>query len=195
MTEGMTEPTVRADVLAAIRERRSIAKVRPDCPPRALIERLVEAATWAPNHHLTEPWRFHVLAGEARAAMGAYIAAALQRDGATTGAVEAARTKLLRAPVVVVVAQVARPNNAERDLEDYAACCCAVQNLMLAAHAAGLASKWSTGAMAAYPAAKAFLGLAPDDRIVGYIYLGYPDMPPPDGQRRPAASLTTWHGW
>jgi nitroreductase len=186
----------RDTVLDAIRNRRSVGKVRQDAVPQELIETVIDAATWAPNHRLTQPWRFFVLTGAARAAMGDAIAARLEADGGVTaGALEAARSKLLRAPVVVVVAQVERPADAEKDLEDYAACACAVQNLMLAAHEAGLASKWSTGAMAGYPGAKAFLGLAPTDRIVAYVYLGYADTPPVGTSRRPAAEVTHWLGW
>jgi nitroreductase len=186
----------RGAVLDAIRNRRSVGMVRQDPVPRELITTLLDAAVWAPNHRLTEPWRFFVLTGDARTAMGEAIAARLEADGgATAGALDAARTKLLRAPVVVVVAQVDRPDNEEKDLEDYAACACAVQNLMLAAHDAGLVSKWSTGAMAAYPGAKVFLGLAPTDRIVAYIYLGYADKPVATTNRRPAEELTRWLGW
>jgi nitroreductase len=112
----------RGAVLDAIRNRRSVGMVRQDPVPRELITTLLDAAVWAPNHRLTEPWRFFVLTGEARAAMGEAIAARLEADGgATAGALDAARTKLLRAPVVVVVAQVDRPDNEEKDLEDYAA--------------------------------------------------------------------------
>lgn len=64
-------------VLEAIRARRSAGRVRAECPPKALIEQLLEAATWAPNHRLTEPWRFFVLAGEAREELGEAIARSL----------------------------------------------------------------------------------------------------------------------
>src|SRR4051812_17352003 len=67
------------DVLEAIRTRRSIGKVGPERPPRELIERLLEAATAAPNHHLTEPWRLIVLAGPARDELGEVTARSLAR--------------------------------------------------------------------------------------------------------------------
>src|SRR5436305_566295 len=64
-------------MLTAIHERRSVGAVRPDAPPRELIERVVEAGRWAPNHHLSQPWRFFVLSGSARNALGDAMAAAM----------------------------------------------------------------------------------------------------------------------
>jgi nitroreductase len=187
------------DVFAAIRHRRSAARFAPDRPPRALIEHILDAARWAPNHHLTEPWRFIVLAGDARRELADAMATELLEAAAPGTRVEAEvtglRAKLLRAPVIVVVAQSGRPDDPVRDLEDFAACACATQNLLLAAHASGLAAKWSTGAAAASPAAKRFLGLDPADRLVAYVYLGYPAEEARDSRRRPAADVTRWLGW
>ena len=80
----------------------------------------------------------------------------------------------MRAPVVVVLSQSGSPDDAVRDREDYAACACALQNLLLAAHAEGLAAHTSTGVMVEYTGAKQYLGLEPHDRIVAYVYLGLP---------------------
>jgi nitroreductase len=192
---GTMPPTA---ILDTIRGRRSASRFSPEPPPRAVVEQLIEAACWAPNHHLTEPWRFTVLAGGARAALGEVIAAELEQDAANPkAAAEAAgvRTKVMRSPVIIAVGQVRASSDPEQDLEDYAACSCATQNLLLAAHAAGLAAKWSTGKMAASTAAKRFLDLDPADRIVGYVYLGYPAEPPSPSRRRAAAELSRWLGW
>ena len=150
---------------------------------------------WAPNHRLTEPWRFTVVAGAAREAMAAAIeAGAAAGPAEAPGVARTVRQKLLRAPAVVVVSQVvAEEAEAIADLEDYAACCCAPQHLLLAAHAAGLASKWSTGALAAAAAAKAHLGLAARDRIVGYVYLGYAAGDAAGAAERAAPSID-WRG-
>ena len=66
------------DVYTAIHGRRSVSTLAEDVPPRTVIERLINAAVWAPNHHLTEPWRFHVLRGSARSKMGAVVADRLE---------------------------------------------------------------------------------------------------------------------
>ena len=158
----------------ALRARRSAKSFADRVPSRDLIARLIEAATWAPNHRLTEPWRFVVLAGEERARFGEHLATAMAAAGATEKAVESTRAKPSRSPILVVVAQRGPAASAEVDREDYAAVACATQNLLLAATAEGLASKWSTGEMAEMHAAREFLGLGEHDRIVAYVYLGYP---------------------
>ncbi len=94
------------DVFEAIFSRQSIAKLRPDPVPRKLIERLLEAAVQAPNHYLVRPWRFFVLSGEARLRLGDVLAESLLRrvPQAPPAALEKERGRLLRAPVVIVVA-------------------------------------------------------------------------------------------
>ena len=178
------------DVDEAIRERRTVGAFTDRPVERGLIEELIEAAVWAPNHKHTEPWRFHVVAGNARDDLADSVLAELAAAGASPA--KDPRAKLKRAPLFIAVTQTAKPDDPVRDLEDYAACCCAVQNLLLAAHARGLAAKWSTGALVESNAAKRWLGINDHDRIVGYIYLGYPPTnlrtPPPS--RRPAQ--ITW---
>ena len=169
------------DVVEAIRERRTIGAFRDDPVPRGLVEELIDSAVWAPNHKHTEPWRFHVVQGDARDALADAVWAELEAAGASPA--KDPRSKLKRAPLFVAVTQTASPDDPVRDLEDYAACCCATQNLLLAAHARGLAAKWSTGALALSSAAKRWFGIAEQDRIVGYIYLGYA----PKGVRIPPA--------
>lgn len=166
------------ELIEGLATRRSASAFASGCPPRAQIARLIEAATWAPNHHLTQPWRFEVIAGDERARFGDALAAWIESDAGpsdrTPRLAQSTRTKLLRSPVIVTVIQRSLGDDDEREREDYAACCCATQNLLLAAHADGLAAKWSTGAMATWPAARDYFGLEPADRIVAYIYVGYP---------------------
>ncbi|MDA0351364.1 MAG: nitroreductase [Chloroflexi bacterium] len=183
------------ELLDALAMRRTASGFAEAAPPRELVERIIEAATWAPNHRKTEPWRFHVLAGAAREELGDRVAAAMRNDeGAGDAQVDSARKKLVRSPVIVVVTQPGSPADPVRDLEDYAAACCATQNLLLAAHGEGLASKWSTGAMAMMPAVFEYLGIERDDRVVGFVYLGYPaDGAEPRPPARQPASVN-WRG-
>ncbi len=170
------------DVDTAIRERRTIGVFSDRAVPPEELTELIEAARWAPNHKHTEPWRFHVVAGAARAQLA---------DAVVDGGGEFAkdpRGKLMRSPQFIAVTQQAVLDDAVRDQEDYAAVCCAVQNMMLAATARGLATKWSTGALAENPAAKRWLGIGEQDRIVAFLYVGYaPDeMREMPAERRPA---------
>jgi nitroreductase len=185
-------------VLAAIHGRRSVGRVSPEPLERAVVEELLEAAVAAPNHQLTAPWRFVVLAGGARDEVGAAHARAVARlrpdaDGESL-AREAGR--LRRAPVVIAAA-VAPGEDPVQAREDRDAVAAAVENLLLAAHARGLAAMWRTGAMAHEPEVREALGLSGREAIVGFVYLGRP-LAPAGGRgpaRRPAADFTTWRGW
>jgi nitroreductase len=186
-----------AAVLTALHERRSSGRVQQTPLPQATIEQLLDAATWAPNHRLTEPWRFVVLTGDARQKLGAVMAA---RQRGTNGAApteeQLARTraKPLRAPVIIAVAAEPAQRSNVIEVEEVAAVAAATQNLLLAAHALGLGAIWRTGDAAYDPAVKAFLGFAPETHLLGFVYIGYPDTTPatPRAARTPATTLTRW---
>lgn len=164
-----------------IRSRRSVKEFLPQPVPRELIERLLEAAVWAPNHRLTEPWRFYVLTGAALGRLGEIARQVMITLGPKDGgdpAIQARKAAEAGAtwanlPCVVFITRRADANP-EVDQENYGAACCAVQNLMLAAHAAGLATSWSSGAVAAAPALHDFVGADADERMVGLIRIGFP---------------------
>lgn len=189
------------DVLEAIRTRRTAGKIRAEVPPRELIEELLEAATWAPNHRLNEPWRFFVLAGDARVRFGELMAEDACRERPDADEEKRADIrqsqlkKATRSPVIVAVT-CDPPSGPKIDpVEDVCAVACGVQNMLLAAHARGLATKWSSGQACHAPAIKQFFGLTPEHQILGYIYLGYPDESAKDGSRTPHHEKTTWLGW
>jgi nitroreductase len=172
------------DVLDALRARRSIGKLGGDVSDSDVRE-LIEFAAWAPNHRLTEPWRFTILRGAARERLGALWAAVAGRETAFEGTqrdelMRRAAAKPLRAPVIVAVS-VRTDADPIVAAEDFAATAAAVQNILLAAHAKGLGAIWRTGQMAYRAESKAFLDLAPDDRLVAFVYLGIPagDAPAP----------------
>jgi nitroreductase len=189
------------DVLEAIRTRRSVKQFRPERPPRHLIERVIEAATYAPTHHLTEPWRFFVLAGRAREEFGTVLAEALRarlddpESAVSRELLAKERARPLRAPVNIVVAVEPQRGPKIVEIEEVEAGAAAVQNLLLAAHALGLATKWTTGRAAYDPLVKAFFGLGPEAHIVGIVYVGYPAAAPAPVPRRPAAEKTVWLDW
>lgn len=182
------------DVLDAIRTRRSIGTMRPEMPPRSVIEEVLEAATWAPNHRVTEPWRFFVLTGEARRDLGEVMARAKFGAEDGTPAFEKVRAKPLRAPVVIAVAVEPQVGPKVVEIEEVTAGAAAVQNMLLAAHALGLAAIWRTGDACYSPAVKAFFGLSPSAYLLGFVYLGYPNGTSTRAKRTPAAHLTTWLG-
>jgi nitroreductase len=181
------------DTMEAIRNRRTIGKSTGDVP-RETIRELIEAATWAPNHKLTQPWRFVVLAGSARERLGEVWgnAAAAAADPAVRDAVrEGEAKKLLRSPVVIV-ASTRTDENPVMAEEDLTATAAAVQNLLLAAHANGLSAAWKTGKIVYSDPVKAFLGLDPTDRIVAFVYLGAVAKEEPARRDRSVDGTITW---
>lgn len=197
LPQTTAETTARETVMRCIRERRSVGKVTDEMPPRELIEAVLEAASWAPCHHLTEPWRFTVVAGDARVRLGEAMARSkLDRMVAQGRSIEGEAEKLvakaLRAPVIVVVAVEPGPGPKVVEVEEVEAGAAAVQNLMLAAHAHGLATIWRTGDPAYDPRVAEFLGLSERAAIVGFVYLGYAAIAPSRAKHTPAAELTRW---
>lgn len=183
------------DTYEAIITRRSVAKTGTARPDRAAIERLLEAGVRAPSHHLTQPWRFVVLAGGALRALGDAWAEGATRVGKDA---EAVRSKPLRAPVIISV--ICRPKvhlPKVVEVEEYYATGAAMQNVLLAAHDAGLAAMIRTGPAATFPEVRRYLGLNESESIAGFIYVGYPNEDHRQGMSRriPAAEVTEWRGW
>jgi len=148
----------------------------------ALVDRLLAMAGTAPNHRRTFPWRFRVLTGEGRAALGEALAAHLESAGDPPEKITKAMTKYLRAPTIVVAAARAG-DSATMTAENRDAVSAALQTLLLGATAAGLASLWSTGAAVESPEVRAACGFDPTDRVVGIVYLGWPTGEAPGGER------------
>lgn|SRR5690554_4652948 len=182
------------DVFEAIFRRQSVPKVLPDPIPRELIEKLLAAAAQAPNHYKVRPWRFFVLTGAARNRLGDVLAESLARriPESTPAALEKERGRPLRAPVVIAVAVDLPADSRVIETENISAASAAVQNMLLAATALGLGAMWRTGQPAYNPDVKAFFGLAPEQHLIGFVYVGYPAEPPEPPQRPSFEDRTTW---
>ena len=185
-------PTATLD---AIRHRRTAGKFREDTPPRELIDQMLDAAVWAPNHRMTQPWRFYVLGPESRRELGLALGTRKARKVQDPEAAEALRQRVAAEhaalPLIIAVA-VVQDENPEIREEDYAAGMMAVQNIMLAAVALGLGTHIKTGAVMKDPAARAAIGVADGERVIATVNVGEPAAVPPPRERRPAVSLTTW---
>jgi nitroreductase len=158
----------------AIRQRRTHKAFGPDPVPRAVVEELLELARWAPNHHLTEPWRFRVLGPESLRR--------LQEAGGPSEAV-----KLERAPTLIVASCVLS-GDLLQDEEDLHAAACAVYAVLLGAQARGLAGYWRTPGVLLTPEGREAAGLPDGERLVGLIHLGDPVNVPPARDRAPVDS-------
>jgi nitroreductase len=184
------------DALENIFSRHSISKARPDPLPRELIEKLLAAAVQAPNHFRVRPWRFIVLSGQARNRLGEVMAQALlqRHPDSTELELNVERARPLRAPVLIAVG-VDKPGEPKVvEIENICAAAAAVENLLLAANALGLGAMWRTGPAAREPKVKQFLGLAPDQDLIAFVYVGYPDILPEARERPSFADRTVWMG-
>lgn len=139
----------------------------------ALVARLVRAAQAAPNHRVTRPLRVTAICGDSRAAFGEVVAGAMAARGDAENRVEKARTKFLRAPVVLAVASAAG-DSALETVENTYAVAAGIQNMLLMAEAAGLVCLWSTPADGANAAITEFCGMDSGDTVIGLVYLGWP---------------------
>ena len=175
--------------------RRSVPRCDGDVE-RSDVEAILAAAVRAPNHHLTQPWRFVVLAGDARSELGSAWAAGLERDGKDASRIP---EKVLRAPVIVCVIERPHLDNPKVvEIDEHYAVGAAIQNMLLAAHAGGLGAMHRTGAATTMPEVRDYLGAAPDELIAGFVYVGRPpegDDSRPRTRRTDHSELTEWRGW
>jgi nitroreductase len=165
------------DAEQAIRSRRTIKAFDRQPVDRATLEELLELARWAPNHNLTNPWRFRVLGPQAlqrlKDAAGQLAAAACPPGADAADLARVAAAKLERAPTLVVCS-VMRAQDPVQDEEDLHAAACAAYIVLLGAHARGLAGYWRTPGVLRSDAGCAAIGLPADERFVGLLYLGRP---------------------
>lgn len=169
----------------ALATRRTVHHYREEAVPGEVIRRALEAAILAPNHRMTQPWRFVLLGRAAREPLVARSVDLRSGPPAPPEVVERIRGKIVGPPHCLVVACL-RSDDDFRMGEDRAAVACAIQNLSLSLHADGVASKWSTGAITRDPAAYAAAGLDPDEvEITGFIWIGFAAMVPDAPARTP----------
>ncbi len=166
------------DVEQAIRTRRTHKAFARDPLPRELLDELLELARWAPNHNLTNPWRFRVLGPEALRAL---------KDAAGP---EAA-AKLDRAPTLIA-ATARRSGDHVQDEEDLCATACATYAVLLAAHGRGLAGYWRTPGVLRTPEGLASLGIPSDEWFVALIHLGWPRQEKQPPGRLPPDDVVTY---
>ncbi len=187
-----------AAVLDALRNRRTSRDYEDRDVPRAVIEDMLEAARWAPNHRNTEPWRIFVLerGGAKRDETANLIAEWTYENvknpapGRRENSAESIRQEVLSAPCFIYV--YSRPGPTEEvTRENYAATCCAIQNMQLAAYAHGVAVGWSTGRPIKPARLAETLGADASWTAAGALYAGYPKSFP-SVKRRPVDEIARW---
>lgn len=154
--------------------------------PTSLVRQAIEAATWAPNHHVTEPWTFYLLGKETIAACLDLVRDIVTQKKDAKAAEFKAANWSEKPGWLVVTCRTSEDGLRER--EDYAACCAAIQNLMLYLWKAGVGSKWTTGDITRDPRFRDIVGIGDDETVVALLWYGYPKITP-DQSRRPIGDV------
>ena len=162
--------------------RRTIDQFLQTPIPENLVREAIELATWAPNHYVSEPWRF-VWPGQQTIERIVDLNAAIVSARKSPEMGEHKRKLWSEKPGWLIVT-CARNDDELREREDYAACCAAVQNFMLYLWKAGVGSKWTTGPITRDPRFLELLGSdASDSFVVGMIWFGYPKVTPAQSRK------------
>ena len=171
-----------------LRSRRTIHVFTEERPPDELVHNAIDVARWAPNHRLTEPWRFYLLGGQTAAAITERNAQLVRaRRGDSAAEAKQARWELI--PGWLLVTSL-RSTDDVRDQENYAATACAIQNLQLDLWSHGVGVKWTTGRVTRHAEFWEIVDVDPNkERLVGLLWYGYPAHQPKSQRRSVSAVL------
>jgi nitroreductase len=169
---------MRVELDELIRTRRTQKAYEPGPVDPETLDELFELARWAPNHHLTNPWRFRVL--------GPAALEALKTAAGPENAV-----KLDRAPTLVA-ASVVQVGDEVADEEDFAAAACASFIVLLGAHARGLDGYWRTPGVLRTPEGRAACGVEEGENVLGLLHLGRGKGSKPAPERAPLEAFRTF---
>ena len=165
--------------------------------PEHIINQMLENANWAPNHKLTEPWRFTVFSGNGLKKLAAFQSECYKQVTETNGTFQQDRyqslqTKPMESSHIVAVGMKRDPGKRLPEWEELGAVFCAVQNMYLTATAYGVGCYLSTGGITNFEEAKPFFGLGNEDKLCGFLHVGMPKGAVPEGRRKPVADKTIW---
>ena len=180
-----------------IRERRSIFPRDYTGKPvgEEIVRQILYNATWAPNHKMTEPWRFMVFSGEGLRKLGEFQGECYKQVSTARGKFEedkyeGLRTKPMQSSHIISVGMKRHAGIPE--IEEIGAVYCAVENMYLTATAYGVGAYLSTGGITFYEEAKPFFNLGPEDKLLGFFHIGNTEYVPKQTRRKPIEEVTTW---
>lgn len=164
---------------------------------RDIVERVLANGTWAPNHGMTQPWRYHVFQRDARTRLSTFLGEEYTRTTPPEKFLQRKMDNLTQRPlsssVVIALGMARDPNGKISELEEMLAVACGVQNMHLTCAAYGLGGFWSTGAAITGEGMRQFLGMGEKDKCLGLFYIGYPSIEWPVGYRKPLDHFVSWH--
>jgi nitroreductase len=180
------------------RRSTKIPALKEPGPTAEQLDLIFTSATRVPDHKRTLPWRFVVLEGDARARFGKVLADIVTRESAEPPSpmrIETERQRPMRAPVVVALIFRHTPTPGAPELEQLMSCGAAGMNLVHAANALGFGTNWVTEWPAFSPGVRAALGLAENEKIAGFVYIGTPGEQQEERERPALADVVTrWEG-
>lgn len=188
-----------SDVDQLIRHRRSVfpKDYTGETVSDEIINQMLENANWAPTHKFTEPWRFVVFSGEGLKQLAAfqsecYKTVTTANNTYREDRYQSLQTKPMESSHIIAIGM--KRDEAKRlpEWEEIGAVFCAVQNMYLTATAYEVGCYLSTGGITNFEEAKSFFGLAPDDKLCGFLHVGIPKRNVPDGRRRPVSEKVKW---
>jgi nitroreductase len=171
------------DLTTAIETRRSVGKFTSQSVDMLDIEDILQAGCWAPTHYKTQPWRFHIFTGDSRQILADIfakgVAEQMSADENYEQKLEKAKNAPLRAPLIITITCKLEEERQAPVWEEQAAVSAAIQNMSLQAHALGLGSIWRTGFFTELKSAQEFFDIdeTKGEKIMGYLYIGYSNMP------------------
>lgn len=182
-----------------IRERRSIfpRDYTAERLDDAVIQQILFNATWAPNHKMTEPWRFMVFTGEGIKKLADFQSECYKQVATAKGKFEqdkyeGLRTKPFQSSHIISVGMKRDPKKSVPELEEIGAVYCAVENMYLTATAYGVGAYLSTGGITFYEEAKPFFNLGAEDKLLGFFHVGNTNYVSPVTRRKPVDDVTAW---
>ena len=174
-SDSTAAPATGTSVYEAIYRRRMAWQYTDETVPRDKVERMLETAIWAPNHRLTEPWRFFIVEKDTPTRQVVADLAYEFQMGRFNNSVRAEATRQnVLAPPVLVYAYCVPGDNEEATTENYASVVCAAHNISLAGFAEGLTVTWETGGATKHPGLKAALGAEEDWSLAVMLSVGFP---------------------
>ena len=163
----------------------------------AKVWQILECANWAPTHGYTEPWRFVVFSDERKTAFALDHANMYRSETATENFKQVKFDKIINraAQTSHVIALIMKRGDNPKipEIEEICAAACGVQNMQLAAHSLGLGAYWGSGGMTFHPKMHSYLKCSPEDKVLGFLYLGVPSVEPSPGRRiTPIEEKVVW---
>ena len=182
-----------------IRKRRSVFQndYSSEKVDEAIVRQMLENANWAPNHKMTEPWRFVVFTGEGLKKLAALQAEYYKKMTLLDNTFKEERYQnLLRKPMlssyIIVIGMKRDEKKSLPEIEEAGAVFCAVQNMYLTATAYGAGCYLSTGGITYFEGAEELFGFDDEDKLIGFLHIGMPKKPLLPGKRRPVEGKVAW---